>query len=134
MSGERSRSSGQVHTFTYLAKRGGLSFALLDKQIGSHTSPRAAGMVSCVRKGDLMTELIKDACRKIESFTDETGQPLDWVRSGSLKIARRPQDADVIAADLQRIVTSEKLVALGFTSRAIVLAFGSSSDSSSNRR
>src|SRR4030095_12685197 len=64
--------------------------------------PRAAGMVSCVRKGDLMIKLIKDACRKIESFTEETGQPLDWVHSGSLKIARRPQDADVIAVDLDR--------------------------------
>jgi glycine/D-amino acid oxidase-like deaminating enzyme len=90
-------------TAYYLAKRGGLSVVLLDKHdIGSQTSPRAAGMVSCVRKGDLMIELIKDACRKIETFTAETGQPLDWVHSGSLKIARRPQDADVIAADLDR--------------------------------
>jgi glycine/D-amino acid oxidase-like deaminating enzyme len=90
-------------TAYYLAKRGGLSVVLLDKHdIGSQTSPRAAGMVSCVRKGDLMIELIKDACRKIEAFTAETGQPLDWVHSGSLKIARRPQDADVIAADLDR--------------------------------
>ncbi|WP_314944639.1 FAD-binding oxidoreductase [Bradyrhizobium cosmicum] len=90
-------------TAYYLAKRGGLTVALLDKHdIGSQTSPRAAGMVSCVRKGDLMITLMKDACRKIESFTEETEQPLDWVHSGSLKIARRPQDADVIAADLQR--------------------------------
>jgi glycine/D-amino acid oxidase-like deaminating enzyme len=90
-------------TAYYLAKRGRLSVALLDKHdIGSQTSPRAAGMVSCVRKSDLMVKLIKDACRKIERFTEETGQPLDWVHSGSLKIARRPQDADVIAADLER--------------------------------
>jgi glycine/D-amino acid oxidase-like deaminating enzyme len=90
-------------TAYYLAKRGGLSVVLLDKHdIGSQTSPRAAGMVSCVRKSELMIELIKDACRKIETFTVETGQPLDWVHSGSLKIARRPQDADVIAADLDR--------------------------------
>ena len=86
-----------------LSKRGGLSVALLDKHdIGSQTSPRAAGMVSCARKGDLMTTLIKDACRKIETFTEETGQPLDWVHSGSLKIARRPQDAEVIKADFER--------------------------------
>src|SRR6266568_6331002 len=87
----------------YLAKRGGLTVALLDKHdIGSQTSPRAAGMVSCMRKGDLMIELIKDACRKIETFTAETGQPLDWVHSGSLKIARRPQDAEVIKSDFER--------------------------------
>jgi 4-methylaminobutanoate oxidase (formaldehyde-forming) len=60
-------------TAYYLSKRSGLSVALLDKhEIGSQTSPRAAGMVSCLRKGDLMISLIKDACRKIEAFTDCT--------------------------------------------------------------
>lgn len=90
-------------TAYYLSKRGGLSVALVDKhEIGSQTSPRAAGMVSCARKSDLMIGLIKDACRKIEAFTEETGQPLDWVHSGSLKIARRPQDAEVIETDFER--------------------------------
>ncbi|KWV60559.1 FAD-dependent oxidoreductase [Bradyrhizobium macuxiense] len=90
-------------TAYYLSKHGGLSVALVDKhEIGSQTSPRAAGMVSCARKGDLMIDLIKDACRKIETFTAETGQPLDWVHSGSLKIARRPQDAEVIKDDFER--------------------------------
>ena len=90
-------------TAYYLSKRRGLTVVLVDKHsIGSQTSPRAAGMASCVRKSDLMTNLIKDACRKIETFTEETGQPLDWVHSGSLKIARRPQDADVIKEDFER--------------------------------
>src|SRR5580704_4330390 len=90
-------------TAYYLSKREGLSVVLIDKHdIGSQTSPRAAGMVSCARKSDLMISLIKDACRKIQAFTEETGQPLDWVHSGSLKIARRPQDADVINADYNR--------------------------------
>jgi glycine/D-amino acid oxidase-like deaminating enzyme len=90
-------------TAYYLSKRRGLRVALVDKHdIGSQTSPRAAGMVSYVRKGELMTTLIKDACRKIEAFTEETGQPLDWVHSGSLKIARRPQAAEVIKADFER--------------------------------
>jgi glycine/D-amino acid oxidase-like deaminating enzyme len=53
-------------TAYYLSKRKGLSVVLIDKHdIGSQTSPRAAGMVSCARKSDLMTSLIKDACRKI---------------------------------------------------------------------
>jgi 4-methylaminobutanoate oxidase (formaldehyde-forming) len=90
-------------TAYYLSKHRGLSVALVDKHdIGSQTSPRAAGMVSCVRKTDLMISLIKDACRKIEAFAEEIGQPLDWVHSGSLKIARRPQDAEVIKADFER--------------------------------
>jgi glycine/D-amino acid oxidase-like deaminating enzyme len=53
-------------------------------------------------KSDLMISLVKDACRKIEAFTEETGYPLDWVHSGSLKIARRLQDADAIKADFER--------------------------------
>lgn len=90
-------------TAYYLAKRGGVRVALLDKHdLGSQTSPRAAGMVSCLRKSGLMIELIKDAYRKIETFSDDVGQPLAWVHSGSLKIARRPQDAEVLAADLER--------------------------------
>jgi glycine/D-amino acid oxidase-like deaminating enzyme len=90
-------------TAYYLSERKRLSVVLIDKhEIGSQTSPRAAGMVSCARKSDLMISLIKDACRKIEAFTEETGQPLDWVHSGSLKIARRPQDAEVIKADFER--------------------------------
>src|ERR1700741_2798211 len=90
-------------TAYYLSKHKGLSVVLVDKHdIGSQTSPRAAGMVSCVRKSDLMISLMKEACRKIEAFTEETGQPLDWVHSGSLKIARRRQDAEVIEADFER--------------------------------
>jgi glycine/D-amino acid oxidase-like deaminating enzyme len=86
-----------------LSKRSGVKVALIDKhEIGSQTSPRAAGMISCVRKGDLMITLIKDACKRIERFTEETGEPLDWVHSGSLKIARRAEDAEVIQADYER--------------------------------
>ena len=84
--------SGAVGAATayYLTHYEKLGIALVDKhEIGSQTSARAAGMVSCARKSDPMISLIKDACRKIEAFTRETGQPLDWVHSGSLKIARR---------------------------------------------
>jgi glycine/D-amino acid oxidase-like deaminating enzyme len=90
-------------TAFYLVKRGARNVVLLDKyDIGSQTSPRAAGMVSCVRKSELMIDLIKLAAEKIERFTQETGQPLDWVRSGSLKVARRAQDVAVIEDDIVR--------------------------------
>src|SRR5918911_4037579 len=89
-------------TAFHLAKRG-KRVALLDRHdIGSQTSPRAAGMVSCLRKGELMITLIKMAREKIKSFSVDTGQPLDWVASGSLKVARRPQDAEVLESDLVR--------------------------------
>ena len=77
-------------TAFYLVKRGARNVVLIDKyDIGSQISSRVAGMVSCVRKSELMIELIKLAAGRIERFTEETGQPLDWVRSGSLKVARR---------------------------------------------
>jgi glycine/D-amino acid oxidase-like deaminating enzyme len=90
-------------TAFYLVKRGIRNVALVDKHdIGSQTSPRAAGMVSCARKSALMTELIKLAAEKIKLFTQDTGQPLNWIHSGSLKVARRPQDAEVIESDIAR--------------------------------
>lgn len=90
-------------TAFHLAKRGMRRVALVDKsEIGSQTSPRAAGMVSCARKSELMIKLIMLAAEQIRHFTEETGQPLDWVHSGSLKIARREQDADVIEKDVAR--------------------------------
>jgi len=59
-------------------------------------------MVSCARKSELMTNLIKLAAERIKCFTEDTGQPLDWVHSGSLKVARRKQDAEVIESDIAR--------------------------------
>jgi 4-methylaminobutanoate oxidase (formaldehyde-forming) len=90
-------------TAFYLAQRGTHRVVLVDKnEIGSQTSPRAAGMVSYVRKSDLMIELVKLAGQNIRRFSEQTGQPLTLVHSGSLKIARRPEDAKVIEADILR--------------------------------
>ncbi|WP_019140571.1 NAD(P)/FAD-dependent oxidoreductase [Noviherbaspirillum massiliense] len=49
-----------------------------------------------------MCKLIKLASGKIRQFSEDTGQPLDWVHSGSLKVARRLQDAEVIENDIAR--------------------------------
>jgi len=90
-------------TAFYLATRGARNVILVEKHdIASQTSPRAAGMVSCVRSTDLMTQLVRRAVERIQHFTEETGQPLDWVHSGSLKVARRSQDIAVIERDLDR--------------------------------
>ena len=92
-------------TAFYLAQRGGRHVALLDRHdLASQTSPRAAGLVAHARSTDLMVELVKLAAEGIERFTADTGQPLDWTRSGSLKVARRAEDADVLEAELARVV------------------------------
>ncbi|TQV83316.1 NAD(P)/FAD-dependent oxidoreductase [Denitrobaculum tricleocarpae] len=88
-----------------LAIRSNLSIALLDShQPGSQTSPRAAGMVSLLRKSASMIRLIKRARVKIETFTRDLDQPLMWENSGSLKIARRPEDDAVLDGDLKRAI------------------------------
>lgn len=90
-------------TAFHLVKQGVRRVAVLDRhEIASQTSPRAAGMVSYARKSDLMIRLIQRAGDAIKRFTAETGQPLRWVQPGSLKIARRPEDARVIEGDAAR--------------------------------
>src|SRR5262245_39497999 len=90
-------------TAFYLAARGDRQVVVVDKHdLASQTSPRAAGLTSHARTTDLMVELVKLASANLERFTSDTGQPLDWTRSGSLKVARRPQDVPVIAGDVKR--------------------------------
>jgi 4-methylaminobutanoate oxidase (formaldehyde-forming) len=49
-----------------------------------------------------MCEIVRRAGEKFERFTADTGQPLDWTRPGSLKVARRPEDVPVLEGDLER--------------------------------
>jgi glycine/D-amino acid oxidase-like deaminating enzyme len=85
-----------------LARRGCRVTVLERHEIASQTSPRAAGMVSYLRKSDLLIELVRRASDRICTFAEDTGEPLDWVRSGSLKVSRRPADTEVLEADLAR--------------------------------
>src|SRR3954447_4472790 len=92
-------------TAFYLARSGGRHVALLDRhELASQTSPRAAGLVAHARSTDLMVQLVKLAADGITSLAADTGQPLDGTGSGSLKIARRSEDADVLEAELARVV------------------------------
>jgi glycine/D-amino acid oxidase-like deaminating enzyme len=93
---------GAATTFS-LVERGVRDVVLLDRHaIGSQTSPRAAGLVSCARKTDLLVGLVKQAVLRLTRFAEDTGQPLDFVRSGSLKVARRREDAEVLERDVAR--------------------------------
>jgi 4-methylaminobutanoate oxidase (formaldehyde-forming) len=90
-------------TAFHLAERGVSNIVLVDRhEPASQTSPRAAGLVSHARTTDLMTQLVRRASAKITRFTEDTGQPLDWTRSGSLKVARRSEDVPVLEDDLTR--------------------------------
>jgi len=90
-------------TAFHLAARGVPNVVLVDRhEAASQTSPRAAGLVSHARTTDLMTQLVQRASAKLTRFREDTGQPLDWTRSGSLKIARRQDDVAVLEGDLVR--------------------------------
>ena len=77
----------------------GKRVVLVDQHaIGSQTSPRAAGLSAEVRDTPLMTRL---ACRGVElllRFAEDTGEPLDVYQSGSLKIARNAEHAELVEA------------------------------------
>ena len=90
-------------TAFHLADCGAGDVVVVDRhELASQTSPRAAGLISHVRTTDLMCELVRRAAAKLERFTEETGQLLDWVRPGSLKVARRPEDVPVVEGDCER--------------------------------
>ena len=90
-------------TAFHLAERGAGEVVVVDRhELASQTSPRAAGLISHARTTDLMCELVRRAAAQLERFTADTGQPLDWTRPGSLKVARRPQDVPVLEGDFER--------------------------------
>jgi glycine/D-amino acid oxidase-like deaminating enzyme len=83
--------------------RAGLQVALLDRAgIASQTSPRAAGLSGTLRDDDGMTEIAAEAVRRIESFSADTGEPLDFHQPGSLKVARRSEHADQLREEVAR--------------------------------
>ena len=90
-------------TAFYLRQRGVPGVVLVDShELGSQTSPRAAGMAAHARTSDLMVELMQSASAKLKRFTEDTGQPLAWAQSGSLKVARRPEDVEVLDGECAR--------------------------------
>jgi glycine/D-amino acid oxidase-like deaminating enzyme len=90
-------------TAFYLVKRGAERVVLVDRyELGSQTSPRAAGMAAQVRPNDLMVQLMKLAREKLTRFAEDTGQPLQWRQPGSLKVARRAQDVLVLESEHAR--------------------------------
>jgi 4-methylaminobutanoate oxidase (formaldehyde-forming) len=90
-------------TAYFLMRRGGRRVVLLDRhELASQTSPRAAGNAATLRSTDLMTRLASRAVEWLLRFSRDTGQPLDVVQSGSLKAARRPEDAAILEQEAVR--------------------------------
>jgi glycine/D-amino acid oxidase-like deaminating enzyme len=89
-------------TAFHLAKAG-LKIALLDKAaLASQTSPRAAGLSGQLRSDDRMTMIAARSVKKIETFSEDTGEPLLFYQPGSLKVARLPEHAAQIHDEVAR--------------------------------
>lgn len=81
----------------HLAKAG-RSVALIDQaEIGSQTSPRAAGLTGQLRRAEVMIELAKRSVEKIVGFGEETGEPIVYHQAGSLTVARTATHAAGLA-------------------------------------
>ncbi len=88
-------------TAYHLAGLGRQGIVLIDAhEIGSQTSPRAAGLTKQVRPHPDVSRLAILSVAKILQFTAETGEPLTFVQSGSVNIARAESDEAVIRAEL----------------------------------
>jgi glycine/D-amino acid oxidase-like deaminating enzyme len=86
----------------HLVKAGVTPVALVDKhEIASQTSPRAAGLTSQIRHSELMTRLASMAVDKIKNFTAETGEPMVYVQSGSMRIARTAEHEQQLHRDVE---------------------------------
>ena len=87
----------------HLAARGDRKVVLVDRYAAaSQTSPRAAGLTQQLRQSELMTRLAVRSCEKIVRFAEETGEPLECVVAGSVKLARRPEHVAQLEAEVER--------------------------------
>ena len=50
----------------------------------------------------VMTRLAMQGVRKIERFTEETGEPMEYFQSGSMKIARLPVHVEQLREEVER--------------------------------
>lgn len=89
-------------TAFWLAERG-LDVVLLDKfDLVSQTSPRAAGLSQQVQVDDILAGLAIRGIEMLRGFREITGQDLDVVVNGSVKVARNEEDALQLRNEVQR--------------------------------
>lgn len=77
------------------------TIVVLDRfDAASQTSPRAAGLYKLVQASEVKSKLAALSIEIIEGFAEESGQPLAYVKSGSILAARTPEHAEMIDAEV----------------------------------
>jgi 4-methylaminobutanoate oxidase (formaldehyde-forming) len=85
----------------HLAAAGQTDVVLVEKfEIASQTSPRAAGLTQQIRSSKNLARMAMLAVRKITRFAEETGEPMAYFQSGSVKMARTARDAAQLRAEI----------------------------------
>jgi glycine/D-amino acid oxidase-like deaminating enzyme len=74
-------------TAYHLARRGVRDVILLDRyDLGSQTSPRAAGLTSKVAASELMVKLMNEAVETLAAFEGVTGRSIRFHRVGAMRV------------------------------------------------
>ena len=77
------------------------SIVVLDRfDVASQTSPRAAGLYKLIQASRVKSQLAALSIEIIQGFSEESGQPLEYVKSGSILAARTPEHAAMIDAEV----------------------------------
>ena len=81
----------------------GLDVVLLDKfELASQTSPRAAGLSQQVQVDDVLAGLAIRGIEALRGFRGLTGETLDVVVNGGIKVARTEEDAAQLRDEVRR--------------------------------
>src|SRR5262249_54008366 len=76
----------------HLARRGQTDVVLLDRhELGSQTSPRAAGLTSKVVASELMARLMHEAVETLAAFEGTTGRSIGFHRVGAMRVLLTPE-------------------------------------------
>jgi 4-methylaminobutanoate oxidase (formaldehyde-forming) len=87
----------------HLAQRHVREVVLMDKaDIGTQTTPRAAGLTAALRSSDLMSRVALDSIRAFERFEQEVGEPLGFRQVGAVKVALTPAREALLHQDVKR--------------------------------
>jgi 4-methylaminobutanoate oxidase (formaldehyde-forming) len=90
-------------TAYHLTRRGAQGVVLLDRyDVGSQTSPRAAGLFRKVAGTELGARLMDEATEQLAAFDAESGGALNFHRNGSLLAALTPDGEERLRRDAER--------------------------------
>src|SRR5438132_1709836 len=85
-----------------LARRGKEPLLVDKHEFVTQTTPRAAGMALSVQVDDDLSRVSLRSIDKIVRFEEETGEPLAYHQSGSIKAARTERDRQQVLSEVER--------------------------------